>query len=113
MSIMFALFLISGLCLLPNCDHFIKCQKNKGKDIKENEQYQNCCGTGEVWGRDPNWEEVRCGKDEDQVQFGHFVKKAFWRSGEKEKKKGTKRYVQKKEHGEVFTKTNKQNYEAK
>ena len=90
MSIMFALFLISGLCLLPNCDHFIKCKKNKGKDIKENEQYQNCCGPGEVWGRDPNWEEVRCGKDEDQVQFGHFVKKAFWRSGEKEKKKGTR-----------------------
>ena len=75
-------------------------KKNEGKEIKENEQYQNCCGPGEVWGRDPNWEEVRCGKDEDQVQFGHFVKKGFWRSGEKEKKKRkgfvlAKRYVQK------------------
>ena len=112
MSIMFALFLISGLCLLPNCDHFIKCQKNKGKDIKENEQYQNCCGPGEVWGRDPNWEEVRCGKDEDQVQFGHFVKKGFGVVVKKRKKRQgfllTKIYLHK-----IGTKTNKQNYEAK
>ena len=46
------------------------------------------------------------------------LKRDFGAVVKKKRKKGqgfvlTKRYVQKKEHGEVFTKTNKQNYEAK